>query len=130
MKTIKFKNDDRVMTIQDNKCRYGKIHTLFDNLNTPIAIVEFENENGETSLEKVFLENLVIVEETTTKETTTPSEQVEKSEITLTPDEFRAAAINVLVNIMTRNANETPDTLSVLVALHKALFFTDVSENS
>jgi len=130
MKKTNLKIDDKVMTIQDGQCRYGKIHALFDNLNTPVAMVDFEDENGDTVMEKVRLADLIIVEEPEVKEAATPSEPVEKSEITLTPDEFRAAAISVLVNIMTRNANETPDTLSVLVALHKALFFTDVTENS
>ena len=127
MKKTNLKLDDKVMTIRDGRRRYGNIRALFDNLNSPVAMVDFENENGDTTMEKVRLADLVLVEEPEVKETATPSEPVEKSEITLTPDEFRAAAISVLVNITTRNANETPDTLSVLVALHKALFFTDVS---
>ncbi len=130
MKITNLKIDDRVMTIQDGACRYGKIQAIFNNLNIPVAMVEFEKENGETCIEKVRLGDLVLVVDTEVKETAKISEPVEKSEITLTPDEFRATATSVLVNIMTRNANETPDTLSVLVALHKALFFTDVPENS
>lgn len=129
MKKTNLKIDDKVMTIQDGECRYGKIHAIFDNLNTPVAMVDFTNENGDISMEKVRLTDLAIVEEPTVKETVKPIEQIEKSEITLTPDEFRATAISVLVNIMTSKATETPDTLSVLVALHKALFFTDVNEN-
>ena len=130
MKKTIFKSDDRIMTIQDNKCRYGKIHTLFDNLTPPVAMVEFENENGETTLEKVHVVDMVKVEDTEVTKTVAPIEPVEKSEITLTPDEFRKTAINVLVNLTMGKANETTNTLSVLVALHKALFFTDVTENS
>ena len=130
MKKTNLKIDDKVMTIQDGECRYGKIHAIFDNLNTPVAMVDFVDENGEISLEKVRLTDLVIVEEPAVKETSTPCEQVEKSEITLTPDEFRKTAISVLVNLTMGKANESTDTLSVLVSLHKALFFTDVSENS
>lgn len=130
MKKTNLKIDDKVMTIQDGECRYGKIHAIFDNLNVPVAMVDFTNENGDISMEKVRLADLVIVEEPEVKETATPSEPVEKSEITLTPDEFRKTAISVLVNLTMGKANETPDTLSVLVALHKALFFTDVTENS
>ena len=130
MKKTKLQIDDKVMTIQDGKCRYGKVYALFDNLNIPIAMVNFENENRDTTMEKVRLADLAIVEEPEVKETATPSMLVEKSEITLTPDEFRATAIKVLVNLTMSKANETPDTLSVLVALHKALFFTDITENS
>lgn len=130
MKKIKFKKGDRVMAIMENECRYGNIRDLFENLTNPIATVEFENENEENTLEKVYLLDLVKVETIEEKETAKSYEPVEKSEITLTPDEFRKTAISVLVNLTMGKTNAENDTFSVLVALHKALFFTDVSENS
>lgn len=123
---INFKLGDRVMTIQNSKPRYGTIRTIGGNDYETIAIVQFETDNpNEGEIGKVKVSDLIHAEETETKN----AEPVEKSEITITPDEFRDVGIKTIVEL----TEETPLVkiafVTFLVNLHKALFFGKVNEN-
>lgn len=122
-----FKLGDRVMTIQNSKPRYGTIRTIGGNDYETIAIVQFETDNpNEGEIGKVKVSDLIHAEETEAKK----NESVEKSEITITPDEFKK--IGVAVNVeMTKDTPTVGLAITVFLArLHRALFFGEVNENS
>lgn len=80
----KFKTDMRVFVIdENNEVRKGVINVVYEAME--IAIVKFDDGN----VEKVNVNCLGICREEPTK--TEPSEPVEKSEITITRDEFKKA---------------------------------------
>lgn len=116
---INLKINDRVMFIQDGKRLYGKIHAFFDNLNDPIVLVDFEDENGTISMKKVRLADLVIVMETEVKN----SEPVEKSGIKITPDEFKEVGVKIISRLSDMNPFVEYAFTTFLAELHKALFF-------
>lgn len=95
--------------------RYGRIKTLL----TSIAIVKFED----GSTEKVRISDLRPVSEPET-------ETVEKTEITITPEQFRTIAINELKKRTLDGSIMNLSFTGFIIGLHKALFFDSVSENS
>ena len=127
-----FKLGDRVMAIQNSKARYGTIRTIGGNAYETIAIVKFETEKpGEYELEKIKVSDLILVEETEAKETEAKeTEPVEKSEITITPDEFREIGVKVITKLTATKPIVGLAFTAFLAELHKALFFGEVSENS
>jgi hypothetical protein len=126
-KKTDFKAGDRVMTIQNSKPRYGTIGTIYGNNYETIAVVKFETEKpNEYELKKVKVSDLILIEETEAKK----SEPVEKSEITITQDEFRNVGINVITKLTVEKPIVGLAFTAFLAELHKALFFGEVSENS
>ena len=124
-----FKLGDRVMTIQDSKPRYGTIRSIGDNGYEHIAIVTFKTDNpNESELQKIKVSDLILVEETEAE--TKKSEPVEKSEITITPDEFRETGVKVIKKLTAEKPVVGLAFTAFLAELHKALFFGEVSENS
>ena len=116
----KFKPGVRVVVIDENhELRKGVIKDVYPGINT--AIVTFDDGN----VEKVRFNYLGIDQETKEK----PTEPAEKSEITITPDEFR----NIAVDVITKESEKGGLLLSmvgtILVSkLHIALF-VDEGEN-
>ena len=95
----KFKIGDRVIVIEDNEVKRGTIKNIYPELCT--IIVEFDDGNvGKVS--ELFIAHEPKTE--TKAETTVESEVEEKhedaprmrSEITITPDEFREVAVKVI----------------------------------
>ena len=124
-----FKLGDRVMTIQDSKPRYGTIRSIGGNGYENIAIVAFKTDNpNEGELQKIKVSDLILVEETEAE--AKKSEPVEKSEITITPDEFRETGVKVIVKLTAEKPIVGLAFTAFLAELHKALFFGEVSENS
>ena len=122
-----FKLGDRVMAIHNSKRRYGTIRTIGGNAYETIAVVKFETEKpDEYELEKVKVSDIILAEETEVKK----SEPVEKSEITITPDEFRETGVIVIKKLTDSNPLVGLAFTTFLAELHKALFFAEVSENS
>lgn len=115
MDNVKITIGDRVITIKNNQIRKGTVTKIYD-LDPIIYIVEFDDGN----VEKVCHNEIALEPETETQEE--DLEPVEKSEITITPDEFKKIACRVIVN-------ETKDSrlMGLVFALlmdkiHKALF--------
>ena len=124
-----FKLGDRVMTIQNSKPRYGTIRTIDGNGYETIAIVAFKTDKpDEGELQKIKVSDLILVEETEAE--AKKSEPVEKSEITITPDEFRETGVKVIVKLTAEKPVVGLAFTAFLAELHKALFFGEVSENS
>ena len=112
-----FKPEDRVGVLCDGEIRKGTIKKVYGQLNT--AIVHFDDGN----VEKVHLSHLGKLSEEKNQEPKEPTEPVEKSEITITPKEFRNCCVNVLIE----ETEDLPITVSMAFlkfcsVLHNALF--------
>lgn len=107
----------RVIVIENHEIRRGTVGTLFEGLG--LAIVNFDDGN----VEKVRLSELGIepVAEPTEKDQE-PTEPVEKSEITITPKEFRITSVDLIVE-MTKDIPLVGLALTAFASeLHKKLF--------
>lgn len=117
----KFKPGFRVVVIDGDthEIRKGVINATYEEVE--IAIVKFDDGN----VEKVSFDCLGIEPEPTVQEEK-PTEPVEKSEITITPDEFRNVSMNV-VEEMTKDQPMVGLAITLyLMKLHRALFFDAV----
>lgn len=118
----KFKPGFRVVVIDGDthEIRKGVINATYEEVE--IAIVKFDDGN----VEKVGFDYLGIEPETKVQEEK-PTEPVEKSEITITPEEFRKIAIKTVMN---ETADYSPMVgiafTCFVTKLHKALFFDEV----
>ena len=118
-----FNVGDRVMTIQNSEIRKGTVKIIFENFPDQLVVEFDDGEFKKTSIDKVALEPK---SDTNDKQNAEP---VEKSEITITPDEFRDVGIKVITKA-TKRPLVTIVLTAFLADLHKALFFGEVSENS
>ena len=113
----------RVGVLENGEIRKGTIKNVYHEFN--IAIVAFEDGN----VEKVPLSNLGLLPEEKVQNNQEPKEPVEKSEITITPDEFRKIVSEVI-------AKESPKmgptngllilAITVIISkIHRALFYDE-----
>lgn len=113
----KFDVGMRVVVIENNVVRKGVIKTLYESLE--MTIVEFDDGN----VEKVHFSRLGIESETNDQEEET-TEPLEKSEITITPNEFRAIASRACAKVASETGPATVILSGILVArIHMALFY-------
>lgn len=117
-----FKPGVRVVVIDGDthKIRKGVINTVYPSIK--IAIVKFDDGN----VEKVDFDYLGIESETEVQEEK-PTEPVEKSEITITPNEFR----KISVTLIAEETKEMPIIVGVAFSqfcakLYEALFLDAV----
>lgn len=89
MKKVEFNIGDKIVAIKDGELRKGKIKNFYP-LNPPVFIIELED----GTVEKIPYSNVAPEPKNETLEE--KSEPVEKSEITITPDEFTNIAGRVL----------------------------------
>ena len=118
MLEIEFNIGDKIVTIKDGELRKGVIRN-FSPSTPPVFIIEFED----GTVEKVLYNNIAPEPKVETQEEKNKS--VEKTEITITPDEFKKITCRVI-------AEETKNfqTIGLVVAgvmgkVHKALFVDD-----
>lgn len=124
----KFKPGFRVVVIDGDthEIRKGVINATYEEVE--IAIVKFDDGN----VEKVGFDYLSIEPETKVQEEK-PTEPVEKSEITITPGEFRKLCTRVIAEEV-KNQKEIGGLLGLTFTifsseLHRALFFDDAVDN-
>ena len=123
-----FKIGDRVMTILNSEARYGTIRVTYNNGYETIAVVDFEiKDSNEFSIEKVNTSDLILAE--TVDAETKKNEPVEKSEITITPDEFKKIGVSIITDLTAEKPTVGLAFTIFLAELHKALFFGEVNEN-
>lgn len=109
----------RIVVIDDNHVRSGVIVNTYDI--EKIAVVRF----ADGTVEKVRFENLGVIQDENVQDekTTAP---VEKSEITITPEEFKKIASEVIyenIKKIDKNAGLLSMALGFFVVeLHRALF--------
>ena len=128
MKKVKFEIGDRVSTIIDNQMFEGYIKGLHLELPIPIAIIEFDD----GTYAKVNIDNIIPEPKTDGEpepiQEEPKREPVEKSEITITPEEFRKKSTD-LAHEMAKGKPLVEIAIIVFLGhLHRALFF-DAVEN-
>ena len=114
-----FKTGTRVNVINwcSNEIKKGVINTVFEDIE--IAIVQFDDGN----VEKVYFSSLSIDQATEAKAQEEPTEPVEKSGITITPDEFRKIAVDVITKESEKGGPILTIVCILLVSkLHRAIF--------
>lgn len=118
----KFNKDMRVVVIDEhNYVRKGVIDKVFDSMD--IAIVKFDDGN----VEKVHFSYLGIEPETKAQgEPKKTNEPIEKSEITITPEEFQKIAVGVVRDITEKSGPALGFASTLIISLiHKALFLDE-----
>lgn len=119
----KFNPDTRVGVLENGDIRKGtikKVHNEFE-----IAIVEFEDGN----VEKVHFSKLGLLSEEKVQDNQDPKEPVEKSEITITPEEFKKITSKVIAKEAVKMGPAKGLlilTITLIMAeIHKVLFYDE-----
>lgn len=102
-----------------DKVLYNGLYGIINTIVGSIALVDFEN----NTVKKVPISDLCQVSESET-------ETIEKTEITITPEQFRNIAINELKKRTLDGSIMNLGFTGFIIELHKALFFGSVSEKS
>jgi hypothetical protein len=119
MKNFKCNVGDNVVVIEEGELRNGVVKNIFDELNPPICVVEFE-----TGIEKIPFNRVAPAPKKETQEEQKRG-PVFKSEITITPDEFMKTAMSIIAE-ETKDFKITGLACSIIVAkIHKALFLDE-----
>lgn len=114
MQKVEFSIGDKVVTIKDGELRKGVVKNFFP-VNPPIFLIEFED----GTVEKVLYNNVAPEPKTETPEENAP---VEKSEITITPDEFREITCRVIAEETKKHKIVGLAFASIMGKIHRALF--------
>ena len=120
----KFTEGTRVLIIVDNQLKRGTIRYIYEDIG--IATVAFDDgEIGKVSIADLALS----YDEERREEPKAPTEPVEKSEITITPDEFKKIASKI-ISKSTGKIGEGGGLLvlsfTILVSqIHRALFYDE-----
>ena len=122
VKEIKMNIGDRVVMIENHELRRGVIRNIYTDIPTPILVVEFDD--GE--IEKVYPGDVALEPKAEVKEDQEVKEEkkpVEKSEITITPEEFREISTHLVVEESEQGGAILIMVGTILMAkLHEKLF--------
>lgn len=127
IKRIKMSVGDRVVIVEDSELRKGTIEKIFSEIAPVILLVKFDN--GE--MRKMLPTDVALEpkENDQEKKVDEHSEPVEKTEITITPEEFSKIATKLVVKEFETGGPLLLSVGTILVAkLHQALFY-DEGEN-
>lgn len=116
MKSIEFNTGDKVVTIKDGELRKGVVKNFYPMVTPPIFAIEFED----GTVEKVPYNNVAPEPKTETPEE--KNDPVEKSEITITPDEFREITCRVIAENTKEHKIVGLAFASIMGKIHRALF--------
>ena len=124
MGSVTFNPGDRVISIKDNEIRKGVVRKDFRFVNPPVLLVEFEGGNCEK-----MPYNKVAIDTTPESDVNEPEEfeRIEKSEITITPDEFQNITSNAVAEALSDSTPELALPIMqlgafILATIHEALF--------
>ncbi len=127
IKKITMKQGDTVAIIEHGEIKKGILKDV-KALDRPVAIVDFDGE-----VRKVLVEDLAKVQEDTKEETEDiqeDKEPVEKSEITITPDQFRDITTSIIckecAKIGSAGLMLGMDIGIIMGKIHKELFIDEV----
>ena len=114
-----------VLHIENGRLKRGVIQTIYDTLN--IAVVSFED----GSFGKINISDLAISARSKVKPEPKQEEKpVEKSEITITPEEFKKTVIETATKVaMSGKFDEAHLITAIGALLHKELFFDAVKND-
>lgn len=114
MSKVNFNIGDKIVTIKDGELRKGVIKNEYP-VNPPVLAIKFED----GTIEKVFSSDVAPEPKAETQE---KNEPVEKSEITIAPDEFREIASRVIAKETKGNYLVGYAFASLVGEIYKALF--------
>lgn len=117
MKRIEFSTGDEVVTIKDGELRKGVIKNFFP-VDPPIFVIKFED----GTVEKVRYDKVAPAPKTETQEPEEKNEPVEKTEITITPDEFKEIACRVIAAETKSHKLLGLALVPIMGKIHRALF--------
>ena len=118
---MKINEGDKVGVIINGEIKKGVVISVYTDL--AYAIVKFDNETR-----KVMLHDIGLLPEEKDRDHKDSKYPVEKSEITITPAEFREVACDVIAK---RTSNNLPLGLlmtNILASIHEALFIEGENE--
>ena len=123
VKEVKMSVGDRVVMIENHELRRGVIRNIYTDIPTPILVVEFDD--GE--IEKVYPGDVALEPKAEVKEDQEVKEEktskpVEKSEITITPGEFKEIALDMVVEFAKDKLMLAFALSAFCEELHKKLF--------
>ena len=124
VKEIKMSIGDRVVMIENHEIRRGTILNMYVDIPTPILVVEFDD----GAIEKVYPKDVAlepkseVKEDLEVKEEVKEKKPVEKSEITITPEEFENIAVDTVVEVAKDNFVLAMALSAFCEKLHKKLF--------
>lgn len=113
---MKINEGDRVGVISNGEIKKGVVMSVYSDLD--YAIVKFED-----GVSKVMLHNIGLLPEEKEQDPKEPKKPVEKSEITITPEEFQKIGVKVCTKLSEKFGPGFALRCSVILAgLHMALF--------
>ena len=124
VKEIKMSIGDRVVMIDNHELRRGTILNMYVDIPTPILVVEFDD----GAIEKVYPKDVALEpkaerqEDEPVKEEVKEKKPVEKSEITITPEEFENIAVDMVVEFAEDKFMLAFMLIAFCEKLHKKLF--------
>lgn len=121
MNINEFKIGDRVVTIENGIVERGVINKIFSEFDT--AVVEMDDD----TFKKCKLSSLGVERDPEEKKKT--DKVVEKSEITITPDEFRNISARVIAELPSELGIAKLGFIAFTATLHKALFYTEADND-
>lgn len=132
MRKISFTIGERVAVIEDNKITYGVIKKIFPEVIPPVFVVEFEDGNvGKVDIDRI---GKIPEDKDRNHEDKIQGDRdlVEKSEITITPDQFKKIGSKIVaeeVEKMGYGGGLLGLTFTIFLAkLHRALFIDEAEE--
>ena len=115
MKKIEFNTGDRVVTVVGGELRKGVIKNFYP-VNPPVFAIEFED----GTVEKIPYSN--VAPEPKVETQGEKNEPVVKSEITITPDEFKDITCPIITEMTKRNVRLGFETVIILSKVYRTLF--------
>ena len=128
VKEIKMSIGDRVVMIENHEIRRGTILNMYVDIPTPILVVEFDD----GAIEKVYPKDVALEPKTEAKEDQEVKEEkkpVEKSEITITPEEFENITVDMVVAFAKDNFILALTLSAFCEKLHKKLFSNEAEND-
>lgn len=132
MRKISFTIGERVAVIEDNKITYGVIKKIFPEVIPSIFVVEFEDGNvGKVDIDRI---GKIPEDKDRNHEDKIQGDRdlVEKSEITITPDQFKKIGSKIVaeeVEKIGHGGGLLGLTFTIFLAkLHRALFIDEAEE--
>jgi hypothetical protein len=113
----KFSKGDTIVTYDSGVCRKGVIGNVIDEVNPPILLVKFEDSD---EYEKITVDQ--VIPDSVKGNEPEKCKSCNKSEITITPEEFRRIALELATEVCDGNLTIGLAFAVYSAELHKALF--------
>lgn len=121
MKRVVFSTGDKVVTVKDGELRKGVIKTFYP-INPPVFVIKFED----GSVEKVLYNAVAPAPEADPPEEV--NKPVEKSEVTITPDDFKKISCRAVVKWTKDHEGIDSKLVAIMGEMYRALFLEPLDD--